>query len=427
MPGMETRAQGGDGIVVRPIDKSETAVWGRALRTGFLEPTPPGVGEFVGEYFVPGRSLGAFDGERCVGTFRSFDQAITVPGGAEVSADAITNVTVTATHRRRGLLTRMMRADLDAAVDRGDTLAILDAAEYGIYGRFGFGPSCGIAAWSVDRRRAGGVRLPSGGEPAGSVELLDVEAARRLGPEVHERFRRRQVGAIRRLPTYWRRVTGDLRMPGGSWTEPFFAVHRDAGGEPDGLARYTVRDVWRHGDPDVVLVVQDLIATGPQAAAELWRYLFSIDWVSTVEVANLALDDPMPLLLANPRACVPHEDTVGDFLWVRVLDLPAALGARRYDTPGRLVLDVTDGLGYAAGRWALETDEDGSGRAERVGDSVPADLALDVSALGTLYLGAQTAHRLAGAGLVREERPGAVRRADRMLRTDERPWCPDQF
>jgi predicted acetyltransferase len=347
-----------------------------------------------------------------------------------VVADAVTNVTVTATHRRRGLLTAMMRADLDAAVGRGEALAILDAAEYGIYGRFGFGPCTGMTAYTIDVRRSGGLRpdLPA---PTGSLELIGMAEVRKYGPELHERFRRGQVGAIDRPSEVWWQITGELRHPAHpDWKEPAAVLHRAPDGTPDGLALYSVDDVWRHGESHDTLTVQDLFAVGDTARTELWRYLFSVDWISTVKAANVAPDDPLPLLLRNPRACVPHEDTVAAWIWLRVLDVPAALSARTYDAPGRLVLDVADRMGYTAGRYVLETRQDGAevrGLVSPAAEGEPADLALDVSQLGTLYLGAQTAHRLAAAGLVREERPGAAARADRLLRTDARPWCPDGF
>jgi predicted acetyltransferase len=412
-------------MIIRPITADELADWGRAVNTGFLRAHPENDLAFREEHFEPGRSLGAFDGDRIVGTFRSMRRDITVPGGAVLRTDAVTNVTVTSTHRRRGLLTRMMRADLDAAVGRGEALAILDAAEYGIYGRFGFGPCTGLTAYTIDVRRSGGLR-PDLPPSAGSVELLSMAEVRKYGPELHERFRRGQVGAIDRPSTVWRLITGELRHPAHpGWQEPTAVLHRAPDGTPDGLALYSVDDVWRHGDSYDTLTVRDVLATGATAAVELWRHLFSVDWIATVKVDNVAPDDPLPLLLRNPRACVPHEDSTADWIWLRVLDVPAALGARRYDAPGRLVLDVADRMGYAEGRYALEVDQDGTGSVSATAD--PADLSLDVSALGTRYLGAQTAHRLAAAGLVREERPGAAARADRMLRTDTRPWCPDGF
>jgi predicted acetyltransferase len=194
------------------------------------------------------------------------------------------------------------------------------------------------------------------------------------------------------------------------------------------MALFHVEDKWQDGDPDFALTVRDLLTVHPAAAAALWRHLLNMEWVRRITAVNIAPDDPLPLLLDNPRACVSRTSTGRDHLWLRVLDVPRALEARTYGAPGRLVLDVTDSLGYATGRFALEAGPDGRGSVTPVTPPAePADLSLDVSVLGTLYLGDQRVARLAAAGLVAEQRGGAVARADRMLRTAARPWCPDGF
>jgi predicted acetyltransferase len=410
-------------VEIRPITEDELDTWVRATRASFLEPTLEGSIDYAREFYTPGRSLGAFGGQRCVGTFRSLDLELTVPGGAVLAAEGITNVGVVADHRRRGLLTRMMRMGLDEAVGRGRSLAALIASEYRIYGRFGFGPATSVARYEIDARRAGGLRVPGGVD--GSVEQISLDEVRGYGPALHERFRRTCPGAINRTPRYWRMRTGALRNPNRRWAEPMALLCRDADRTPAGMALFQPKERWTHGDPDFALTVTDLFAVHPRAAATLWRHLLGVDWVHRVTAENVALDDPLPLLLDNPRACVTQPGTGADELWLRVLDVPRALEARAYDAPGRLVLDVTDRLGYAAGRFAVVAAGDGTGSVTRTDE--PSDLALDVSALGTLYLGGQTAARLTAAGLVAEQRPGAADRADRMLRTAARPWCPDSF
>lgn len=417
------------GIRIRVVEEAELADWGRAVNSGFMEAKGDGDLEVRQAFFDPGRTLGAYDRGRCVGTFRSMDREITVPGGATLVADAVTNVTVAATHRRRGLLTRMMTRDLTAAAERGDSLAILVAAEYRIYGRFGFGPSTPHKGYVIDKLRAGGVRVPAEAD-GGSFELLSMEEWRKVGPELHDRFRRTQPGAIDRRPVNWRLRTGEIQGKDKSWKEPLVALYRDAAGQPAGYLAYTVTDEWPNMVTKCTLKVRDHVAVDRAAAAALWRYALNVDWIDKVEVSSIAPDDPLPLLLDDPRACVDGGDSSADFMWLRVLDGPTAFGARSYAAAGRVVLQVVDALGFVDGRWALEAAADGTGRFTRVGDGPsdePADLALDVRELGTLYLGSDSVARLHAAGLVRELRGGGAARADALLRTDFRPWCPDGF
>ncbi|MFG3110366.1 GNAT family N-acetyltransferase [Streptomyces tendae] len=413
-------------IDVRPITEAEFPDWNRALNTGFLR--PPAVAEEQLEArrneFVPGRSLGAFDGDRCVATFRSFDQELTAVGGGPVRADAISNVTVTPTHRRRGLLTRMMAQDLAAAKERGDVVATLIAAEYRIYGRYGFGPATSLTEWTVDVSRAGLDPRWAAPEDGGRIDLVDGADVRKLGPGLHERLRRAQPGAVSRTELWWRYRTGVLDWNGGSpWTEPCYALYRSADGEVEGLASYRTDDRW--GDakqPLNTATVDWLITVTPAAERALWHYLCSIDWVQTVKSGWRSPDDLLPHLLPDPRAA--RITTQADWLWVRILDVARALEARTYEGQGSAVLEVVDRAGLTGGRWRLEAGPDG---ASCVPTTESAHLMLDVAELGALWLGDESAVRLAALGRVREERAGAARVVDALLRTSRRPWCPDMF
>ncbi|CAL9498857.1 N-acetyltransferase Eis [Streptomyces sp. enrichment culture] len=412
-------------IDVRPIDESEFADWSRAMNIGFLrEPT---LGEELLEarraQFVPGRTVGAFDDGRCVATFRSFAQELTVAGGAAVPADAVTNVTVSPTHRRRGLLTRMMVQDLAAAKERGDVVATLIAAEYPIYGRYGFGPATWTTEWTIDVPRAGLDPRWAGPEDGGRIDLVDAEDVRKLGPELHERLRRSQPGAVSRDELWWQLATGAVRFH-ATFHEPFHVVHRSAAGEVQGMAAYTTDDTW--GDAKQSLntaKVKWLIGVTPAAERALWRYLCSIDWVVRVKSGYRAPDDLLPHVLPDPRAAAVT--TQADWLWVRILDVVRALEARTYEAAGALVLEVADAGGLAGGRYRLEASADGAGTCAPTTDNP--DLSLDVADLATLWLGDESAVRLAALGRVREERAGAARQADALLRTSRRPWCPDIF
>jgi predicted acetyltransferase len=424
-------------IDVRPVTEAELPEWDRALRTGFLRPPAAGAEQLEARRheFVPGRLLGAFDGGRCVATFRSFDQEITAVGGAPVRADAVSNVTVSPTHRRRGLLSRMMARDLAAAKERGDVVATLIAAEYRIYGRYGFGPATTTTEWTVDVPRAGLDPRRPVPEDGGRIDLVDGEDVRKLGPELHERLRRTQPGAVSRTGLWWQLHTGAVNMSGAPWTEPFHAVYRSAAGEVEGMVCYRADDRW--GDakqPLNTATVDWLLGVTPAAERALWRYLCSIDWITTVKSGRRAPDDLLPHLLPDPRAA--RITTQADWLWVRVLDVAKALETRTYGAEGTLVLEVVDRWGIprpsgdgsggepTGGRWRLEAGPDG---ASCTPTTESAHLVLDVAELATLWLGDESAVRLAALGRVREERAGAARLADALLRTSRRPWCPDLF
>jgi predicted acetyltransferase len=415
-------------IEIRVVGDDDLTAWGQALNVGFMRPMVDGWADFHRQRFEPGRALGAFDGDRCVGTFRSFAMELTLPGGAMAVADAVTNVTVSATHRRRGLLNRMMRQDLDAAVARGEAFAMLIAAEFGIYGRYGFGPATAQQGKLIDKRLAGGMRVPAASD-AGTIELITMAEYAKAGPELFERFRRTRPGVVSRNAFVWRTKTGDAVYPGGSFNEPLVALYRDAAGAPAGLLAYEVSDEWRNWLPkDVTLKVRDYFAVDWAAEAALWRYALQVDWVQHVEVWDLAPDSPLPLSLHDQRACVDNHNSAGDFLWVRILDVPQAFSARTYDEPGRVVFEVADRMGYTPGRFVLEAGEDGTGRCVPASpDDTDVDFALDVSQLAAVYFGHRPLDLLSQAGLLEERRAGGLRSAQRVLRTDRAPWCPDVF
>lgn len=418
---------------VRPIAASELPDWLRTVNTGFL--TASGVTQSDvaqrREHTDLARTQGAFDTGtgRCVGALRSFAQRLTVPGGADVAASAVTNVGVLPTHRRQGLLTRMMAAELTAARDRGDVLSTLIAAEYPIYGRYGYGPAASLREWEIDVPRTGlDPRRPVPAD-GGRIELVDAAQARLIGPGLHERLRAVTHGAVDRDARWWSLATGLESVSHRPYQEKFFAVHRTADGEPAGLVAYRADGHWTDAKvPLNTVQVTDLIALTPESERALWHFLCSIDWVLKVRTGPRAPDDLVDQLLPDPRAA--RTVTAADFLWVRLLDVVRALEARTYAVPGELVLEVTDAAGLADGRYRLTAGaggDTGSGAARCERTDAPAGLRLDVSALGSLYLGDESAVRLAALGRITELRPGAVALADVLLRTARRPWCPDVF
>ncbi|MFE9910914.1 GNAT family N-acetyltransferase [Streptomyces clavifer] len=411
----------------RSVTVSEYPEWLRAVSTGFLMPFKESEEEIAVRlaHTDLARAQGVFDGGRCVATFRSFAQDLTVVGGATVRADAISAVTVTPTHRRRGLLSRMMAADLAAAKERGDVVASLIAAEYPIYGRYGFGPATWTTEWEIDVPRTGlDPRRPvPSQEDGGRIDLVDGAEVRKTGPELHERLAARQHGVISRDARWWERSTGVGVPEHENWTEPFYAVYRSADGQVDGLMAYRADTNW--GDAKQPLnkaTVTWMTAVTPAAERALWQFVCSIDWITTVRSGYRATDDLLPLLLPDPRAA--RIVTRADWLWLRVLDVPRALEARTYGAAGSLVLDVRDGTGLTAGRFLLEASSAGASCAPTTRS---ADLVLDVRELASLYLGDESAVRLVALGSVEEGRPGAAASADALFRAGRRAWCPDIF
>jgi predicted acetyltransferase len=353
-----------------------------------------------------------------VGTLFSFPAELTVPGGARLQTSAVTGVTTTATHRRRGLATRMVAGELAATARRGELAGILIAAEWLIYGRFGYGAATEHQTWTLDAR-AGRLREV----PPGTVEFVDRDTARALAPELFDRHRAARPGEISRTERYWDINFGILRYP--SWPEPkpgLHAVARDRNGAVAGIARYEYEDRWQGRLPGGEAVVRMFLADGPVGEALLWHHLLSLDLVTTVKVADRPVDDPLPWLLADARHAQAGDRA--DFLWIRPLDVAGMLAARTYLTAGRLVLEVLDEAGLAGGRYALDGGPDGA-HCERTG--APPDLTLDVATLGSAYLGGYPLRTLAAAGLVGEHTAGALRAANLMFGSATTPWCSTWF
>ncbi|MEU9982509.1 GNAT family N-acetyltransferase [Streptomyces sp. NPDC050856] len=412
-------------LEVRTVTDSDFPDWVRALHIGFLRPPSVTDAEVAQRrpHLDPARAQGAFDAGRCVATFRSFAQELTAVGGAALPVSAVTSVTVSPTHRRRGLLGRMMARDLAAAGERGEAASTLIAAEYPIYGRYGYGPAAWTTEWTVDLRRAGLDRSRPAPVGDGRIDLVDPADVRELGAALHDRVRAVRHGMVSRNRRFWDLVTGAAEMPGEPWKEPFFATYRSAAGEVEGYVAYTADDRWDDGkQPLNTATVRDLVALTPAAERALWRFVCSVDWVTLVKSGHRAPDDLLPLLLPDPRAA--RVTTHADFLWLRILDTVRVLQARTYAAAGSLVLQVHDADGPAGGRFRLDASPEGAVCAPTTG---PVDLTLDVAELAALYLGDESAVRLLALGRVEESRPGAAELVDRLLRTSRRPWCPDVF
>jgi predicted acetyltransferase len=358
------------------------------------------------------RMHAAFEDGEIVGGAGAFPFELTVPGGS-LPCGGVTVVGVYPTHRRRGVLREMMDAQLRDLHERAQPIAALWASEETIYGRFGFG----LASW------AGQLAIPheydafvQTVERRGRVRFVTVEEAGELLPPVYEAFAATRTGAFARDADWWR--LRQLRMPEQEQATPKRFAVLDLDGQPRAYAIYRTHPSFEHGVSAARLEVVEALGVTPQATAEIWRFLLDIDWAASVEVSLAPPDHPLFLLLATPRRA---RYRLGDGLWVRLVDVGAALSGRAYAVPGPLVLEVRDAVcEWNDGRWRIE-----DGACTRT-DAEP-ELALDASALGSAYLGAVSFRQLADALRLEELREGAIERADRMFAWRPLPWCPEIF
>lgn len=367
------------------------------------------------------RSIGAWDGETCVGTAGAFSFRMSVPGGALVDTAGVTMVGVAATHRRRGLLTAMMRRQLDDVRERGEAVAVLTASEPEIYGRFGYGAGSFHHRMEIDTTRVG-LTVPPGTD---DVRLRYETPAKAL-PACEAVYAQRvpgRPGLMARRPGWERLITLDPSADrNGASPQQCVLAERD--GEVVGFAFYAVKPEWDAQGPKGTVKVQDVEALDPAAYAALWRFLFDIDLTSTVLALNRPVDDPVAQLVTNVRRC---DLRTRESLYVRLVDVGAALEARTYQAPVDVVLDVEDAFcPWNQGRWRLTGDTKGAS-CKRVDDDTPADLALAVRELGSLYLGGVPLTQLAAAGRVRELRQGAVAEAGLAFGSAVAPWLSHGF
>ena len=390
--------------------------WARAVERGFLSE--------VADEDLPGwravlqpreRFLGIQDDGGWIATAGALPYRMAVPGGDRVGCAGITVVTVRSDHRRRGLLNRMMTTMLQDAVDAGEPFAALLASEGGIYGRYGFGPSAPSVDFEVNRRHA----APVGFGRADRVQLVDAERARAELPAIYDATTDQHPGTMTQHDGWWDGfVLEDTSADrAGGYSKRWHALVPGKG-----FAIYRTKNDWSHRVPDGKLKVSLLMAADRDTYADLVAFLASVDLVETLSFRNRPVDDPLPLLVADEgqvrdRSSMP--------LWLRLVDLPAALTSRRYDVADQLVLDVVDRtLPDNQGTWLLEVGPDGSSCTPTDRDG---DLRMDVSALGSVFLGGYRASTLHAAGRIDELTPGAVVRLGRAMRTDVAPWLPVHF
>lgn len=412
----------GVAVEIRTVAEEEAAAYFRTISAGFGSPS--GSDEDLAEWQTVAeydQCLAATDGDRFVGGASAYSFEMTLPGGARTTIGGVSNVAVLPTHRRQGVLTGLLARQLDDLAERGRPVAALNASESRIYRRFGYGPATSAVSVEIDTRHTEYL----GDLPPGRLHLVTVEEARRLFPAFYERWRRSRPGSLSRSDAWWDIMLGPREgWKGGG--EAFHLVHEDAGGEVDGYASYQPQSKTEHGNFQSVVRVRELVGADGGVEAALWRFCFDLDLVRRARSDMRPVDDPLRWWLVEPRQLAVTSLT--DVLWVRIIDVAAALSARGYAEEGGVTLEVVDPFRPAgSGTYRLEAGPDGAECARVGGPGTDADLRLDVADLGAAYLGGVSFALLAAGGRVEECTPGAAARADALFRTARAPFCATTF
>jgi len=367
------------------------------------------------------RSLGLWEEGRVVATAGIYSRELSVPG-ALVPCAGVTWVTVAPTHRRRGVLTAMMRRQLTELHEQErEPVAALWASEHPIYGRFGYAPATVRAPLSGPVHR---LRLrPDVDLGTGRVTIVDESDFRPHAVSIHGSVRRTVPGNLARDDRWWDRELLDLPEHRHGATARRYLLHTETDGTVTGYASYRMKESWTEtGHPDGTLTVEEVRALSTPAYASLWKVLLSIDLVSTVRLQRASPYDPVRHLVTDARALT---GPVRDGLWVRLVDVGRALSARRYPARIDLVLDVRDPFcPWNDGRWHVWGHPSGAfcDRTDR-----DPDIALGIEELSAAYLGGTSLATLQAAGRVTEISPGAVINASTAFGWPVPPWCPDDF
>jgi predicted acetyltransferase len=405
---------------LRVLRQDEWDKWYETLVRAFSGvPESPEERELWKALTEPDRSLGVWDGPECVGTAGAFSFRVTVPGGASVPAAGVTMVSVAGTHRRRGVLTSLMRQQLDDIRSWGEPLAVLTASEPAIYGRFGYAAATFQRGAEIDTSRTT-LAVPPGTDEvrlryAAPGDVLDACEA------VYAELVPRRPGMTARMPG-WERLGVLDPESGRDGASPLQCVVAERDGRIVGYARFRVKPDWEESGHNGTVLLQDLDALDPAADAALWRFLFGLDLTTTLITRGRPVDDAWQYLVSDIRRCRPR---TRDQMYVRLVDVGAALQARTYQAPVAVVFEVEDAFcPWNSGRWRLTGDAKGAS-CERTGDA--ADLALTVRELAAAYLGGVSLAALGAAGRVRELRRGALAEAAVGFGSTVAPWLSHGF
>ena len=400
------------GIEIRIPAEDELRAAMQAGEAAFGEETREGEFERFSKMLPTDRWFAAYDGGRPVGTATSFPFRLTVPGG-ELAAGGVTWVGVLPSHRRRGILKELMKQQLEDLRERGEPLAILYSSEPLIYGRFGYGVAAPSVSMDGETARFSYRDDPG---PTGAVRIIDTAEALQVLPQVYDSVCREVPGFVARDSDVWEltRLADPEHWRRGAGPKFFAVIELD--GKPVGYAIYRIKSDWQDGFSQSQVKLVEAIAASPVATRELYRFLYGIDLVVRVQ-GKYDPGSPLFLMVADPRSL---HLKFSEGLWLRLVDIQAALAGRAYAGDDTLVFDVADSFcPWNVGRWRIGKT------VERTDDE--ADLELDTADLASAYLGAFDFNELAAAERVRELKSGALHLASELFRTARPPYCPEDF
>lgn len=401
------------GLTIRTLTPEDSAPFQRMVDAGFLaDASERDVGRWHG-LFEAERHHGVFDGDELIGGGGIQSREMTLPGAGPQAVAAVTSVAVKPGHRRRGVLTMVMDAQLRGLHEQGrEPVAALWASEAAIYGRYGYGYAADFLRLSVPARAEFQPHVSVG---ADRVREASRDEAMPVIKELYERVRPHRIGWLSRNEAMWDYHLMDEERDRGGLTAYHYALH------PRGYAVYRIKHDWQERGPRHELHVRELVAEDDVAFAALYRYLLDMDLVGELQFFT-APDDPVVHLLTDSRLALRKRT---DSLWVRLVDVDRALMLRRYQSDVRVVLEITDErCPWNAGTWRVEV-KGGEAVVRRTSDAP--DLAMDVRALGAAFLGGTRLTSLARAQAVRERTAGALAALSHALLGDREPHCPEVF
>ena len=350
----------------------------------------------------------AFDKGHIVGVAASYEMDVSLPGGAIVPMGGVTWVSTATTHRRQGLMRRVVGAVHDDIDARGEPVATLYAAEGSIYEHLDYGIGTRTLINSIDTRQA---RMRAEFRTApGSVRFLEGEEVVPAVSAIWDRFQKRRAGETGRTPEVQRYLFESRNKPSESMSPMAYLAHAD------GYVAYRIDSKWQEGHPGGTLHITELAAVTPEAHAALWHTLLGVDLVGEIRSRNIAIDDPLPFLLENPRVFRTCESNDG--VWVNVRDIPASFGARTYRTTDRIVVEV-DGT-----RWAVEGSPDG---AECKKVRTRPDLVTSHGWFSSLLYGGMLPSALVAGRRMTARDAAVLARADIFFTTSLAPHCQDMY